>query len=237
MVWQLIPENPCDRVKPPKVEDRDISFLDENGVSALLEALQDAPQVYSTMVQLALITGCRRGELCALRWSDLDLDSSVLAVNRNVQHTPGEGLTYTAPKTKKARRTVKLSADAVDLMREYRQWQTAEQLRLGSAWHEQGLVFTAWNGEPMHPDTVTNWFKRFQIEHGLQPVTFHSLRHTNASLLIAAHVPVTVVSGRLGHAQTSTTTNIYAGFIRSADAAAADALDDVFARIKAKDIG
>ena len=238
VVWQLITENPCDRVKPPKAEEREVAFLDENGVHELLQALQDAPQVYATMVQLALITGCRRGELCALRWSDLDLNAGVLAVNRNAQHTPGEGLIYAAPKTKKSRRTVRLSADAVELLREYRQWQTEERLRLGSAWTETGLVFTAWNGEPLHPDTVTSWFRRFQIEHGLQPVTFHSLRHTNASLLIAAHVPVTVVSGRLGHAQTSTTTNIYAGFIRSADAAAADALDDVFARIKAtKDIG
>ena len=65
-------------------------------------------------------------------------------------------------------------------------------------------------------------------------VHFHSLRHTNASLLIAAHVPVTTVSGRLGHAKTSTTTDIYAGFIRSSDAAAADALTDVFGRIKEK---
>lgn len=64
-------------------------------------------------------------------------------------------------------------------------------------------------------------------EHGLPAVHFHSLRHTNASLLIAAHVPITTVSGRLGHAQTSTTLNFYASAIQSADAAAADALEGV----------
>lgn len=82
------------------------------------------------------------------------------------------------------------------------------------------------------PKTVTTWFPSFLAAHDLPPVHFHSLRHTNASLLIAAHVPVTAVSGRLGHAKTSTTTDIYAGFIRSADAAAADALTNVFERIR-----
>ena len=91
---------------------------------------------------------------------------------------------------------------------------------------------TKWNGAPIDPKTVTTWFPGFLAAHDLPLVHFHSLRHTNASLLIAAHVPVTAVSGRLGHAKTSTTTDIYAGFIRSADAAAADALTDVFTRIR-----
>mgnify|MGYP002270718380 CR=1 FL=1 len=88
---------------------------------------------------------------------------------------------------------------------------------------------------PMTPSTFTWRFKLILKKHGLPPaLNVHSLRHTNASLLIAAHVPVTTVSGRLGHAKTSTTTDIYAGFIRSSDAAAADALTDVFSRIKEK---
>ena len=99
---------------------------------------------------------------------------------------------------------------------------------------ENDLLFTKWNGAPMDPDDVTTWFGRFLAAHNLPAVHFHSLRHTNASLLIAAHVPVTTVSGRLGHAKTSTTTDIYAGFIRSADAAAADALTGVFDRIREK---
>ena len=98
----------------------------------------------------------------------------------------------------------------------------------------QDMLFTRWNGQPFDPNAVTSWFPGFLASHDLPAVHFHSLRHTNASLLIAAHVPVTTVSGRLGHAKTSTTTDIYAGFIRSSDAAAADALTDVFGRIKEK---
>ena len=99
---------------------------------------------------------------------------------------------------------------------------------------ENDLLFSKWNGAPMDPDDVTTWYGRFLAAHNLPAVHIHSLRHTNASLLIAAHVPVTTVSGRLGHAKTSTTTDIYAGFIRSADAAAAEALTGVFDRIREK---
>jgi len=89
------------------------------------------------------------------------------------------------------------------------------------------MLFTKWNGEPMDPDIISSWFPKFLEAHDLPDVNFHSLRHSNASILIAAHVPITTVSGRLGHAQTSTTLNYYASAIQSADAAAADALEGV----------
>ena len=79
----------------------------------------------------------------------------------------------------------------------------------------------------MDPDIISSWFPKFLETHDLPDVNFHSLRHSNASILIAAHVPITTVSGRLGHAQTSTTLNYYASAIQSADAAAADALEGV----------
>ena len=89
------------------------------------------------------------------------------------------------------------------------------------------MLFTKWNGEPMDPDIISSWFPKFLEAHDLPSIRFHSLRHSNASILIAAHVPITTVSGRLGHAQTSTTLNYYASAIQSADAAAADALEGV----------
>ena len=128
---------------------------------------------------------------------------------------------------------------------QYRLTQKAERLKIGSAWARtvqieggkvvpNDLLFTKWNGTPLDPNRVTSWFPHFLAAHDLPAVHFHSLRHSNASLLIAAHVPITAVSGRLGHAQTSTTLNIYASMIQSADAAAADALEGVFDRIQEK---
>ena len=97
---------------------------------------------------------------------------------------------------------------------------------------QNDLLFTRWDGTPLDLNRVTTWFPKFMQEHDLPAVTVHSLRHTYASLLIAAHVPIVTVAGRLGHAQTSTTTDIYAGFIKSADAAASDTMDAVFDHIK-----
>ena len=234
-------ENPCARVDPPKVEAADVQYLEEQGIGKLLAALPDAPTQYSVIVQLAVFTGCRRGELCGLRWSDIDLPAGVLAVNRTLTAIPGQGLLFSTPKTKKSRRVIKLDENAVQLLKDYQQWQLRERLRIGSKWVrtveimgktvDNDLLFTKWDGRPIDPAGLTSWFPRFLRQHDLPPVRFHSLRHSNAALLIAAHVPVTTVAGRLGHAQVSTTTNIYAGFIRSSDAKAADALGEAFSRI------
>ena len=169
----------------------------------------------------------------------------VISINRTVQNIAGRGTVFTAPKTKRSRRCIKIGPECVQLLWEYRQHQKAERFKVGSEWVrrveiengkmvDNDLLFTRWNGQPFDPNAVTSWFPGFLAAHDLPAVHFHSLRHTNASLLIAAHVPVTTVSGRLGHAKTSTTTDIYAGFSRSSDAAAADALTDVFSRIKEK---
>ena len=243
--WGLVPENPCKRAEAPKAEEIDVQALEEKDVARLLEALQDAPAQFSVITQLALFTGARRSEICGLRWCDVDLDAGTLSIERNVQYIPGKGTVFTTPKTKRSRRCIKIGPECVQLLREYRQHQKAERFKVGSEWVrrveiengktvDNDLLFTRWNGQPFDPNAVTSWFPGFLAAHDLPAVHFHSLRHTNASLLIAAHVPVTTVSGRLGHAKTSTTTDIYAGFIRSSDAAAADALTDVFSRIKEK---
>ena len=215
--WGLINENPCARAERPKASEIYVETLDEEDIARLLEALAGAPVHFSVITQLALLTGARRGEICGLRWSDIDFEKGTLSIKRTVQF---------------------IGADCLELLKEYRQHQIQERLRIGSKWArkvtiengkvvDNDMLFTRWNGEPLDPETVSTWFPRFLEEHGLPAVHFHSLRHTNASLLIAAHVPITTVSGRLGHAQTSTTLNFYASAIQSADAAAADALEGV----------
>ena len=236
--WGLINENPCARAERPKASEIDVETLDEEDIARLLEALADVPAHFSVITQLALLTGARRGEICGLRWSDIDFEKGTLSIKRTVQFIPGEGIVFTSPKTKRSRRCIRIGADCLELLKEYRQHQIQERLRIGSRWArkvtiengkvvDNDMLFTRWNGEPLDPETVSTWFPRFLEEHGLPAVHFHSLRHTNASLLIAAHVPITTVSGRLGHAQTSTTLNYYASAIQSADAAAADALEGV----------
>lgn len=223
--WGLINENPCSRAEHPKAEEIDVRVLTEEEIPKLLDALSDAPPQYSMITQLALLLGARRGEICALRWSDIDFEKGTLSIKRTVQSIPGIGLVFNTPKTRRGKRCLRIGADCVELLQEYRRYQKAERFRIGSAWVrkvilengkvvDNDMLFTKWNGEPMDPDIISSWFPKFLEAHDLPSIHFHSLRHTNASLLIAAHVPITTVSGRLGHAQTSTTLNYYASALQ-----------------------
>ena len=223
--WGLINENPCSRAEHPKAEEIDVRVLTEEEIPKLLDALSDAPPQYSTITQLALLLGARRGEICALRWSDIDFEKKTLSIKRTVRSIPGIGLVFNAPKTRRGKRCLRIGADCVELLQEYRRYQKVERFRIGSVWVrkvtlengkvvDNDMLFTKWNGEPMDPDIISSWFPKFLEAHDLPSIHFHSLRHSNASILIAAHVPITTVSGRLGHAQTSTTLNYYASALQ-----------------------
>lgn len=225
--WQLILSNPCKRVKAPRAERKEAHYLDEKQAARMIELLGAEPMQFRTMILLLVNTGLRRSELCGLEWKDLNLDKAVLQVRRNSLYLPGRGIYDDTPKTASSRRVIKLPSNCVPMLREYRAWQGKERLRMGDQWQEHDRLFTQWNGEPIHPDTVTSWFSGFVKKNNLPPETVHSLRHTNATLLIAAGTNLRTVSARLGHSQTSTTANIYAHAIQSADAAAAETLNDI----------
>ena len=106
--WGLVTENPCKRAEAPKAQEVDVQALEEKDVVRLLEALQDAPTQYSVITQLALLTGARRGEICALRWSDIDMNAGTISIERTLQHIPGKGTVFNPPKTKSSRRCVKV---------------------------------------------------------------------------------------------------------------------------------
>jgi site-specific recombinase XerD len=130
-------------------------------------------------------------------------------------------------------RAIKLPASLLDLFRQYHVWQTAERLKVGDQWRDEGWVFTQPNGQPCHPDSLPKKLKNFLARNGLpDTIHIHSLRHSNASFMIASGVDLRTVSKRLGHAQMSTTGNIYAHQIKSADEAAAEALDMLTANKK-----
>ena len=197
----------------------------------------------STVVQLALLTGCRRGELARLRWSDIDLDNGVIAINRDLQVIPGQGAVFSTPKTRKSHRYLRIGTNCIELLQEWRRVQKAQRFQIGDKWAQtvqiengkivkNDLVFTRWNGEPIDPHTFTTQFSDFVKAHDLPSVHFHSLRHTCATLLISQHTPVTEVSHRLGHAQVSTTLNVYSDAVMSADAKAANDLEDIFGRLR-----
>ena len=133
------------------------------------------------------------------------------------------------PKIRSGRRELSLSPTLCTLLKDYRVWQNTRRLRTGERWMNTDRLLTQSNGEPIYPDTVTEWFAKFLKRHGLPKVTLHSLRHTNATLMIAEGVDICTVSKRLGHANTSITLDVYAHALKTKDSDAANKLDAVLA--------
>lgn len=206
--WGLLEKNVAMRADPPKVPHREISYLNEKEVRQMLTLLEKEPIQYQTMITLLVYTGIRRGELCGLEWKDIDFENQVMHVVRSAQYIGNKTMITKEPKTKSGIRHFSLSIHACILLKKYRRWQLEQKLNAGDRWEESDRLFTSWNGKPIHPDTVTDWFSKFIKRSGLPYVTLHSLRHTNATLMIAEGTDVCTVSRRLGHANTATTVNI-----------------------------
>ncbi len=225
--WQIILSNPCDRVEPPKAERYEAEYLDENQAHELLTCLQSEPLQYRTIITLLLYTGMRRGELCGLEWSDIDFKNSLIDISKSSLYLPERGIFDDTTKTQSSNRVIKIPSAVIELLTEYKRYQIAERLKLGDKWIDSKKVFTQWNGKPIHPDTITGWFAHFIRRHNLPPIHLHSLRHTNATLLIASGADLRTVSKRLGHSNMTTTANIYTHAIKSADERAAELLGDI----------
>lgn len=232
--WQVIRDNPCSRVKAPKVTHKEINYLDDNQAKQLIELLETAPIQYKTMIITLIYTGMRLGELCGLEWKDIDFDNEIITIKRTSQYTKEKGIYTKEPKNKSSIRTNKYPSVLFKLLKEYRTYQNIERLKLGDKWQNTDRLFTKWNGMPIYLNTLNTWLKRFVEKTDLPHITVHSLRHTNATLLISGGVDIRTVSKRLGHSQTSTTLNIYTHAIASADEMAAETLQDILNPVTAK---
>lgn len=173
------------------------------------------------LCEFALATGLRRGELVALRWTDVDLERSVVTVRRNAV-TVGYAVEEGTPKSSRAR-TVDIDPGTVAMLRAHRKSQLEDQLRWGDAWAGDGLLFTREDGSPLHPQTVRLVIGRLAKAAGVPDIGTHGLRHTHAVLGLLAGVPVKVMSERLGHASIQITIDLYQHVLpgMQADAAAA----------------
>jgi len=156
---------------------------------------------------LAVTAGLRRSELLGLRWSDVDLNRAVVSVRRG-RVAAGYEVHEGEPKAGRAR-TVDLDLDTVAELRRHRTRQLRERMAWGETWTDSGLVFTREDGTALHPQSLSGAFERAVRRSGLPPIRFHDLRHTCASLMLAAGVHSKVVQERLGHASIEITLDLY----------------------------
>lgn len=176
-------------------------------------------------------TGLRRGEALGLRWSDVDLSTGTVAVRRQLLNSRKDGQpVYGPPKTAAGERTVDLPSRTLEGLRAHRVRQDAERSRWREAYEDSGLVFCQENGRALDPARISKVFASLAAEAGLPHVRLHDLRHGSASLLMAAGVPLAVVSKRLGHSSISVTSDVYGHLLDGVGRSAAEAAMDLVPR-------
>jgi len=224
VLWGLLARSPLLGVKPPRQAAPEMRSWTPDEARHFL-CVVEGDRLYALWV-VVLATGMRRGELAGLRWADVDLDAGVLAVRRS--RVSVSYLVHEAdPKTRSSRRTISLDPLVIGVLRAFRRCQLEERLAWGPAWTDTGYVFTSEDGLPLHPERITVLFGRLVASAGLSKVRLHDLRHTSASLMLAAGVHPKIVSERLGHSSVSITLDLYSHVIPGLQAEAAEKLGEM----------
>jgi integrase len=227
----LIVKNVASLEKPPKVDGKEVQIIGADRLEQLLDRLEQSPLRPKALV--ALFCGLRLAEVLALRWSNADLDGKVLRVREALEQTKRYGIRVKAPKSKAGKRDITMPDIVVEALRRHRQTQLEFRLRLGlGKLSDSDLLFPRdlENGLPS-PQQLTNSWQTFAGQIGMPDITFHALRHTHASQLIAAGIDVVTVSRRLGHSKPTVTLNSYAHLFTTSDDKAAAAVNDAIAKM------
>jgi integrase len=221
--WTIITRNPVSAAEPPRVSRAEIQILSPDQIKTVLAALRGR-RIYPVTV-IGLATGMRRGEILALRWGDVDMDTGRIRVERSLEETK-TGLAVKEPKTKAGRRSVTVPPSVVAELRQH--WREQQELRLtlglGRSTPEDP-VFPRPDGALWPPDRLSSTWAKTVAVLGLPKVTFHALRHTHVSQLIAAGLDVVTVSRRVGHSNPTVTLGLYAHLFGNTDERAAAAVE------------
>ncbi len=230
--WNIIKDNPAKRIDMKKAPKSKPRYYDDKQIVFLLNALQNEPLAYRTMIYLTLDIGLRKSELTGLMWEDIDFEKATININKQRHYILGKGIIEETPKTEAGVRIVTASQTVISLLKQYRTQQVEQKLKLGTAWQNAPYVFLHEDGTAINPNLPYKWFTKFLERHNLPKITFHQLRHTNASLLISAGEDIVTVSGRLGHADKNITLNTYSHIIKSKEAQVANKMDEFYAGLK-----
>ena len=219
--------NVAEVADPPRPERKEMATLSPEDIPQFLESAQETP--YHALSYTALYTGMRLGELCGLRWCDVDLDMAFLSVVQALYKRSGV-CKMVRPKSVHSRRRIALSPSLALLLREYKAEQQTQRILLGKLPARSDLVFSHFDGKPLDPSVVSHTFAKVLEKAGLPHIRFHDLRHTHATLLLKGGVHPKIVSERLGHANIGITLDIYSHVLPGLQEGAAEHFDDLVTR-------
>jgi len=226
VIHKLIVQNPCEYVTLPKKKKHKPHVLTSDECTRLIAAARGHRLWF--MLLIALTTGARIGELCALHWEDIDVANRRIHIHRNCAWVKGLGLIEKQPKSESGSRKVILAQAVIDGIKEQRVYIAVLRLRSGSRWSNLDLVFPNRDGSYLDHGQVTKELRAILAEAGIDPRKFHDLRHSAATLLFAAGVNPKVVSEALGHSDISMTLGMYGDVTPDMQQGVADVMNRLF---------
>lgn len=225
---RLVIFNVARQAELPRAEKKEVNYFQPEQVEAIRNALENEPFKWKMLVHLFLITGARRGEILGLKWDKVDFEKNRIYICNNLLYSSDIGIYEDTPKTEKSKRYITLPQQTMNELKAYSRIQAQEYIKNGMPVIFNGFVFSQADGTAMHPDSVTDYLNKFSKKYDLPHINAHAFRHTMASMLYFNGVDSVSISKRLGHAQVSTTANIYAHIMEEADQRNADILSDIF---------
>lgn len=224
--WGRLTVNPAAAADPPKAsaEHDELTVWNAEELAAFLVSAE-SDRLFGLWRLLAM-TGMRRGEALGLRWDDLDMEAGQLSIRRAL--VPVNGVAQISePKTKRGRRTIALDPETLEVLKAHAARQADEQALWEGSWSDLGYVFTREDGRLLAPQVVSKTFQALARRAALPRIRLHDLRHTYATLALAAGVNPRIVSARLGHATVAFTLDIYSHVLPQADRDAAERIADL----------
>ena len=219
--YEWITKNPICGTKISVNSDSSLKSVQEKEVFSFKEAqeflrlLDELPYEYinkKISIKFMLLTGIRIGELCGLRWSDIDFEKHIVHIKRNRQHNPEFGTYEKLPKTKNSIRDIPLPDDLIKDLLEYKDWFRICDKDFDDKLDEYYINVNIYR-QPIYPGVTGIWLKNFEKKHGLKEITCHGLRHTYCSLLLSQNIPIQTVSKYMGHSDSTVTLKVYTHFI------------------------
>lgn len=226
--WGWTSSNPASLASPPKVRAKQVNVPSVDQVVKLIDNAKLSDDGFGCLLRLAAVTGARRGELCALKWSDLDLSKGILTISRSIASDKNDHMVEKDTKTH-SNRSIALDVDTCKILEDWQNTCNDRAQKCNVNLTSQEFIFSDLpdGSQCWRPGRVTLAFMRLCKRLDIKDVRFHDLRHFAATRMLVAGVPVKTVSGRLGHADAATTLNVYAHFVETSDAQAAQVLGDL----------
>lgn len=227
--WGLLLSNPIRLVDRPVVKKKETRVMDQNEIKNVIRAANGI--WIKPILQIALVTGMRQGELLGLQWLDIDWAMPGIHIRRQLQRIPNEGLQLKIPKTKRSIRTVSIGTNTVSILMDHRNLQ---EMLFGDRIDPSDPIFCRPDGSFIRPRTLLREFKTTLKRAGLRDSRFHDLRHTYASHMLALNVPIANLSHQMGHANLSTTLNTYGHLMPGIESQVVAQLDGLLAPVAAE---